>query len=189
MGYVSGDIHARVCYLYARVWSFAMKIQWDHERIRRLIVRALADGRFGGLWEIALLAGMSPSFLSRIMHGERGMRLWKAESLAAVLGVEVRDLMLSNGHTSTSFPASDDSDGKGDEINFANDDPRVAATRGSLCQEGGSHTAIVLPMRAVSAASSGTSAEAIVRPFAVFVVGRVGLEPTARGLKVRCSAS
>jgi len=86
-----------------------MKIQWDHERIRRLVVRALADGRYGGLWEIALLAGMSPSFLSRIMQGERGMRLWKAERLAAVLGVEVRDLMLSNGHSSTSavrFPLS-----------------------------------------------------------------------------------
>jgi hypothetical protein len=115
------------------------KISWDHERIRRLVVRALADGRYGGLWEIALLAGMSPSFLSRIMQGERGMRLWKAERLAAVLGVDVEDLMLSNRHSSTSFPASDDNHGKGDEINFANDDPRVAATRGSLCQEGGPH--------------------------------------------------
>lgn len=116
-----------------------MKVSWDHRRIYRLIVRTLEDGRFRSMWEVATAAGISPSYLSHVLHGRRGMRPWTAARLAAVLGVGVEDLMVNNAHSSTSFPASDDSDGKGDEINFANDDPRVAATRGSLCQEGGSH--------------------------------------------------
>ena len=77
----------------------SVRIDWDLEKLRRLVRDDLIAGSYRSVKELALAVGMQPSKLYAILNGYTGMRPETARQLAAFFGVDVSELMLDPSRT------------------------------------------------------------------------------------------
>jgi Holliday junction resolvase RusA-like endonuclease/DNA-binding XRE family transcriptional regulator len=71
----------------------AIRIDWDLEKLRRLVRDALVAGTSGSVKELACAAGLKPWTLYAILNGYTSMRPETARKLAQFFGVDVSDLV------------------------------------------------------------------------------------------------
>jgi hypothetical protein len=73
--------------------SKSIRIEWDIEKLRRLVRDTLIKGEYRSIKDVALAAGIHPVKLYAILNGYQGMRPDTARQIAAFFGIDVFDLL------------------------------------------------------------------------------------------------
>jgi Holliday junction resolvase RusA-like endonuclease len=71
----------------------AIRIDWDLDKLRRLVRDALVSGRYSSVKELAYAAGLKPWTLYAILNGYTSMRPETARKLATFFGLAVSEFV------------------------------------------------------------------------------------------------